>query len=113
MIAAVSPQAGPWTHKRCSSCARWRRMPTQWAICAHCAPHMPLGPDTTQAFRLLRLSRLRAVRLHRRMSQRELAQEANLSQMCISLLERGQSHARQRTARRIAEALDTTVEELT
>lgn len=58
------------------------------------------------------MNRIRAIRVERNLSQKELAEKAGLSQVNVSRYEKGQRKLEIQTAARIAEALGCTVDEL-
>ncbi len=57
-------------------------------------------------------ARLREWRSRRALSQRELAALAGIQQVTVTRLETGSQHPRPRTIRKLAKALDITIEEL-
>ena len=58
------------------------------------------------------MNRIRAIRVERNLSQKELAEKTGLSQVNVSRYEKGQRKLEIQTAARIAEALGCTVDEL-
>ena len=58
------------------------------------------------------MNRIRAIRVERNLSQKELAEKVGLSQVNVSRYEKGQRKLEIQTAARIAEALGCTVDEL-
>lgn len=101
---------GRWWQQICSKCGDTRMMPHGTWTCGEC-----IGPNKQarqQAFGLLHLPNLRAERESQSMPQRELAELTGLSQSFICQIEQGRHMIRRPLARKLAEALGVSTDEL-
>ncbi len=109
-----SPWPSPWWRHRCVECHNQRFMPRGTYLCLYCQ-----GPESLEAFKARRrtmgylwLTRLRELRLERGMTQNDLAELSGITVSTISGNETARHGARLGTAKKLAAALGTTIEDL-
>ncbi len=103
-----------WWRRGCVECHHQTFMPRNTEVCMYCrGPEKPgVARARRSAMGYVSLQRLRECRRQRGMTQETLAKLSGISAFTIASHESGRHQARFSTARLLATALGTTVEEL-